>query len=159
MGKGNEDSGIPSRMSTKQQQQPAVAQVKKGVGKAPDKKNAKRRTNQDRAGLHVSVSRCKRIIHRQWKGKVSTEAAVTLAAFLQYTCQQIFTGAAATASEESPKSRITSAHVQAGLAKNRWLSKSKIIQGRVLGAAPIASAAGGNESDVEEEEEGGNGSE
>lgn len=34
-----------------------------------DVKKKKRRTSQERAGLHVSVSRCRRVIERVWKGE------------------------------------------------------------------------------------------
>lgn len=106
-----------------------------------DGKKQKRKTKQSRAGIEISVSRCRRIIGERWKGKVSAEAAVALAAFLQFGCMEIMTGA-----EESAESgiaegvdshrRISSGDVSVALAKHEWLRR-ELIKGRVIGAAPI----------------------
>jgi histone H3/H4 len=129
--------------------------VRRSAAKKNDK-DKRRRTKQERAGLQISVSRCRRVIERKWPGNISGEASVVLAAFLQYVNEQLIKDAAASASEESKTARITSAHVERALTKNGWLRK-KLIRGRVLGTAPItrdaATASGDKEEEEEEEEE------
>ena len=111
-----------------------------------DAKKKKRKTQQARAGLEISVARCRRSIVQRWKGNVSAESAVALAAALQFIHTLIITGAAESASKglaaagESGQRRISSADVQAGVSANPWLRRD-LIKGRVIGAAPSTVSA------------------
>lgn len=110
-----------------------------GSGKQRERqeKRGKRQTQQERAGLHVSVSRCRRRIARKWKGNISADAAVILAAFLEYIDTTLITAAAAAAQADGATARITSAHVQMALTSTEWLRDRRLVRGRVLGAAPM----------------------
>ena len=106
-------------------------------------KEKKRRTRQARAGLEISVSRCHKAIASKWRGKVSSEAGVILAAFLQYVDTQIITSAAASASKMTTpngekarhRHRITGSDVQVARTENTWLRRD-LVKGRVIGTAP-----------------------
>jgi transcriptional regulator of acetoin/glycerol metabolism len=130
-----------------------VASRKKDVPKSTGKKtekDKKRRTKQERAGLQISVSRCRRMIERKWPGHIANDSSVVLAAFLQFIDTRIITDAAAVATAESQTTRITSAHVQAALTKNAWLGKH-LIRGRVLGTAPLTMNLEGEDEEEEQE--------
>ena len=142
MGKTAAAAGDVTRKSAK----------KNVVQKNKTDKDKRRRSKQERAGLQISVSRCRRVIERKWPGNISSEASVVLAAFLQYVNQQLIKDAAASATSESQTARITSAHVERALTKNGWMRK-KLIRGRVLGTAPITRDAEAIEGDEEEDEE------
>ncbi len=110
-------------------------------------KKQKRKSQQARAGLEISVPRCRRAIGGRWKGKVSADSAVALAATLQFIHTLIITGAAesaaqgiATDAENVHQRRISSADVQAGVFRNTWLRRD-LVKGRVIGAAPATAAA------------------
>lgn len=111
---------------------------------AAEAKKQKRKTQQARAGLEISVPRCRRAIGGRWKGKVSAESAVALAATLQYIHTLIITGAAESAAQgisadANTQRRISSADVQAGVFRNPWLRRD-LVKGRVIGAAPATAA-------------------
>jgi len=88
--------------------------------------------------LYVSVSRCRRRIKRRWNGLVSKEAPVVLATFIQYLYSKIISDAVSYIPIRTVVSRITGTHIQSALTKNSWLSKNKLVQGRVLGTARVA---------------------
>ncbi len=105
-----------------------------------DAKKKKRKTQQARAGLEISVARCRRSIVQRWKGNVSAESAVAMAAMLQFIHTLIITGAAESASKglaagTDGQRRISSGDVQTGVSNNAWLRRD-LIKGRVIGAAP-----------------------
>lgn len=110
-------------------------------------KKQKRKTQQARAGLEISVPRCRRAIGGRWKGKVSADAAVALAATLQYIYTLIVTGAAESAAQGvavdagGKQRRISSADVQSGVFRNAWLRRD-LVKGRVIGAAPATASSG-----------------
>jgi len=125
--------------------------VPKVAAKAP------RGSNQKRAGLHFNANRCRKLIQQRFTGKISGEAPVIMAAFLQYITTAIYESAKKAVLKEGAETRLKSSHVQMGLMDNPWLAKHRIVSGRVLGAAPIASAEhideeGGEEEHSDEEE-------
>ena len=97
------------------------------------KEKKSRGKRERRAGLHFSVARCKRRIKRRWPGKVSEEAPVALAAFLQYVHSELLREADETRTR--PSQMINASRVQAGLERLAWLRQSGLARGQVAGAA------------------------
>ena len=130
-----------------------ATKVKKTVGKKktvkktrapPGPKEDKRTGRQARAGLEISVNRCHTRMRNHWTGTggVSSDAAVIQAAWLQWLSKRLLSGAADAAAVQGESTMINSAHVQSALSANKWLRNNRIVTGRVLGAAPIASRLG-----------------
>ena len=103
------------------------------VVSAPQKDKAgKRRSRQARAGLEISPARCKRIIAMGWKGgKISTEASVIMAAFLQYLAGALLSSADLWADGE----HINAGHLSKALDSMPWIRGSGVVRGNVVGAA------------------------
>lgn len=117
-------------------------------------KKAKRQLRQNRAGIHISVRKCEKAIAARWKGQISSEAPVALAALLNHITATLYRDAAVFADkgltrheeeedggeEESKgkngKHRITGGDIQAALTTNIWLRRN-LIKGTVVGAAPV----------------------
>lgn len=141
--------------------------IKKTAGKV-------RRQRQDRAGIHISVTRCERIAKASWKGRVSDwrvrdffvisfffhfiqvseDAQVVLATALQWIAERLFSDAARAANADGPKTRIHKGHFQSALVRNSWLGQAGIIKGHVLGSAAISrmiKAQGDEEGEGDEE--------
>lgn len=136
----------------------AVVSSKASAIVQSDEKKEKRKTRQAKAGLSFGVNKAHKIIASKRRGKVSTDAAVTLAVLLEFIDRRLLADAAAAADvgiapakdgETQPHRKVTSAHLQIALTKNPWLSQY-IAKGRVVGSAPATSVVS-IENDGEDE--------
>lgn len=130
------------------------------VAGVSDEKREKRKTRQAKAGLVFGVNKAHKLIASKWRGKVSTDAAVTLAATLQHIGTRLLTDAGAAADigiapvkdgETQPHRKVTSAYLQIALTKNAWLSPY-IAKGRVVGSAPSTAVSTDTKDDDEDNE-------
>ena len=146
----------------------AVVSSKKPETVQPEGKKEKRKTRQAKAGLSFGVNKAHKLITSKRRGKVSTDASVTLAVFLEHIERCLLKDAAAAADvgiapvkegEKQPHRKVTSAHLQIALTKNPWLSQY-IAKGRVVGSAPATSVPieGGGEEEEEQSSESGSSS-
>lgn len=111
-----------------------------------DSKKSKRQTRQAKAQLCFSVNKIHKEISAARKGKVSTDAAVAIAAFLEYLVTQIHFDATKAADkgiadvangEKQPHRIVTPANIQTGIVANPW-TRQFLIKGVVAGSAPIS---------------------
>ena len=137
----------------------AVVSSKKPETVQPDGKKEKRKTRQAKAGLSFGVNKAHKLITSKRRGKVSTDAAVTLAVLLEHIQRRILKDAAAAADvgiaavkdgETQPHRKVTSAHLQIALTKNPWISQY-IAKGRVVGSAPATSVPIDGEAEDEQQ--------
>jgi hypothetical protein len=130
--------------------------VKKvAAASSSESKDEKRRTRQAKAGIAFGVNKIHKAISKKRGGKVSTDAALTFAAGLDYLANFLLTRAAIVADrgitpgadgEKRPHRKLSSAHVQTVLTENPWITRF-LAKGRVAGAAPVTNQV------LEEEED------
>lgn len=89
---------------------------------------AKKPTRQARSRLHVRVSKCRRRIASAWRGKISPDASVALAVFLQRLHATLLQEAA-----RDHAHLVSPAHVQRAIESNAWLRTQGLLRGAVLG--------------------------
>jgi hypothetical protein len=119
------------------------------VGKPKDKqgKKEKRKTRQERAGLHISPNRCRRIFGRTWNGgKIGKEANVVMAALLQYFAQTALQGALRIAGNRP----ATCSDLQRSITEMQWPAESGLLKMHIMGAA-----LGQGEADNDDNDEAG----
>ncbi len=118
---------------------PAAVSVPKVAGKgkqrnAAEKKKAKRKSRQERSGLHVSPHRCHRILANNWRGgKISKEADVIMAALLQYFALSVVQRAVAMIPED--QTAVGCSELQRAIAAEVWPEKSGLLKVHIMGAA------------------------
>ena len=119
------------------------------AGLDKDGKKEKRKTRQAKAGLSFGVNKAHKLLASKWRGKVSTDASVVLAASLQHLSKRLLKDARAAADvgiapvkegEKQTHRKVNSAFLQIALTKNKWLSQY-IAKGRVVGSAPATTVA------------------
>lgn len=125
----------------------ASVSVAKSKSKSADEKKEGRRTRQAKAGIAFSVNKLHRLLStKRGGGKVSTDAAVAVAALSDYITRYIFTHASEVADrgiapgEDQTHRKITSACVQTVLTESPWI-RQFLAKGRVAGTAPVANHA------------------
>jgi histone H3/H4 len=122
-------------------------QEKKVPSPVPAKKAAKKakgKSQQERAGLHISPGRCRRIVGNLWNGgKLSKEAPVVMAALLQHFAENAIRRAVALAGEDG---QVTCSELQRAITSMGWPRQSGLLKVHIIGAAI------GQEPDAEEPE-------
>lgn len=131
-----------------------------GGGSGADSKKVKCRTRQAKAGLCFSVNKIHRELTTARKGKVSTDAAVAIAAFLEFLVTSIHLEATRAADKgiasvedgkKQPHRIVNRANVQTGIAANKW-ARQFLIKGTVAGSAPISNLVDEEDDDNDDNE-------
>jgi len=129
-------AALPQKVGKRSAARPDGKQPASADKGKQEAKHIRRKTMQERAGLEISPARCKRIIAQSWRGgKISTEASVVLAAFLQYMTAALLSSADQLAGPDNKERSIGCGHLQAALDSMRWIRTSGIMRGHVVGAA------------------------
>jgi histone H3/H4 len=99
----------------------------------PVDKKKKGKNQQQRAGLHISPGRCRRILGNTWQGgKIAKEAQVVMAALLQHFAESTIRKAIALAGEGA---EVTCSELQRAITSMAWPQQSGLLKIHIIGAA------------------------